>query len=65
MTVKKSAFVDKDIGHVLTENFRIIKKYRKLRKLVEKVPQYREQCYINWNTNLKKCREAVRDYETI
>ena len=24
---------------------------------------YREQCYINWDTNLKDCMYAVRDYK--
>ena len=62
-TCKESPFIDKDIGHVVTGNLRIIKD-RKLRQLIEKGPSYREQRYINWDLNLKDSMEAVRDYKT-
>ena len=60
---KNSIYIDKDIGHVLTGNFNIIKD-RKLRKLIQKGPSYREQNNINWNTNLKNCIKAIKEYKT-
>ena len=60
---KNSIYIDKDIGHVLTGNLNIIKD-RKLRKLIQKGPSYREQNNINWNTNLKNCIKAIKEYKT-
>ena len=42
----------------------IIIKDRKLRKLIQKGPSYREQNNINWNTNLKNCIKAIKEYKT-
>ena len=57
-----SPFIDSQIGHILTGNLNIIKD-RKLRKLIQKGPSYREQNNINWDINLKICKKAVREYK--
>ena len=48
-------------GHVVTGDLSIIADYI-LRKLITKGPSYREQNNINWNLNMKLCREAVMKY---
>ena len=57
-----SIYTDIIIGRVLTGNLSIIKD-RKLRKLIEKGPSYREQNNINWNTNLKNSVSAIKGYK--
>ena len=59
---KDSAYIDHDIGHVLTGNLNILRD-RKLRKLLQKGPTYREQSNINWDINLKNYIKAVRQYK--
>ena len=53
---QNSAFVDKDHGHIVTGDLRIIKN-RHLRKLISKGPNYREPRNLNWN----KCREVIKN----
>ena len=48
-------------GHVVTGDLGIIRDV-KLRNLLRKGPMYREQNNINWNVNLKSCKEAVSSY---
>ena len=48
-------------GHVVTGDLSTITDYT-LRKLIMKGPSYREQNNINWNLNMKLCREAVMKY---
>ena len=57
-----SAFIDIDIGHVLTDNLNMIRD-RKLRKLIQKGHSHREQSSINWDINLKNYITAVRQYK--
>ena len=57
-----SAFIDIDIDRVLTGNLSIIRD-RKLRKLMQTGPSYREQSSINWDINLKNYITAVRQYK--
>ena len=59
---KDSTYIDHDIGHVLTGNLNILRD-RKLRKLLQKGPTYREQSNINWDINLKNYIIAVRQYK--
>ena len=48
-------------GHVVTGNLRILTDFR-VRELVMKGPSYREQNNINWDLNLKLCKEAVKKF---
>ena len=48
-------------GHVITGDLRIVKN-RKLRRLLEKGPKYREQNNIDWHLNKKILTKAVDDY---
>ena len=50
------------VGHVVTGNLGIVGN-RKLRKLLSKGPSYREQNNINWDTNQKIIKKAVRAYK--
>jgi len=52
----KSSFVNKDHGHIVTGDLRIIEN-KHLRKLISKGPNYREPKNINWN----KCKEVVEN----
>ena len=47
---------------MITGNLGIIEN-RKLRKLLTKGPSYREQNNINWETNQKILKKAIRDYK--
>ena len=47
--------------HVVTGDLRIVKD-RRIRQLLMKGPQFREQNNINWNKNECLCKEAVRKY---
>ena len=57
-----SDFKYEPAGHVVTGNLGIVEN-RKLRKLISKGPSYREQNNINWDTNLKIIKKAVRAYK--
>ena len=50
------------LGHIVTGNLKIIKN-RKLRQLLLKGPSYREQNNMNWEVNVKLCKEAVKKYK--
>ena len=58
---ESSAFRYEPHGHVLTGNLCIVKN-RKLRRLLEKGPKYREQNTIDWKLNKKILIMAVDDY---
>ena len=58
----QSKFTYQPAGHVVTGNLGIIEN-RKLRKLLSKGPSYREQNNINWDTNQKILKKAIRDYK--
>ncbi|CAH3166575.1 unnamed protein product [Porites lobata] len=48
-------------GHVITGDLRIVRN-RKLRRLLQKGPKYREQNNIDWHLNKKILTKAVDDY---
>ena len=48
-------------GHVVTGDLSIIRGV-KLRNLIKKGPMYREQNNIDWNVNMRNCKEAVSKY---
>ena len=48
-------------GHVITGDLRIVRN-RKLRRLLEKGPKYREPNNIDWHLNKKILTKAVDDY---
>ena len=50
------------VGHVITGNLGIVEN-RKLRKLLDKGPSFREQNNNNWDTNLKILKKAIREYK--
>ena len=50
---ESSAFRYEPHGHVITGNLRIVKN-RKLRRLLEKGPKYREQNTIDWKLNRRR-----------
>ena len=56
-----SAFVYQPLGHVVTGDLSIITN-RKLRRLIKKGPNFREQNNINWDLCLKLCMEGVNNY---
>ena len=58
---ESSAFRYAHHGHVITGDLRIVKN-RRLRRLLEKGPKYREQNTIDWNLNKKILTTAVDDY---
>ena len=57
-----SDFRYEPVGHVVTGNLSIVEN-RKLRKILGKGPSYREQNNINWDTNQKILKKAVRSYK--
>ena len=57
-----SDFQNKDVGHVVTGDLRIVKD-RRLRKLLEKGPSYREPTEINWKKNLEMCTNSIKDFK--
>ena len=58
---ESSQYVYTPAGHVVTGNLRIIEDY-KLRELIMKGPSHREQNNINWDLNMRLCKEAVVRY---
>ena len=58
---QSSTFRYEPYGHVITGDLRIVKN-RKLRRLLEKGPKYREQNSIDWHLNKKILTKAVDDY---
>ena len=48
-------------GHVITGDLQIVRN-RKLRRLLEKGPKYREQNVIDWKLNKKILLTAIDDY---
>ena len=58
---ESSAFRYEPHGHIITGDLRIIKN-RKLRRLLEKGPKYREQNTIDWKLNKRILTKAVDDY---
>ena len=57
-----SDFRYEPVGHVITGNLGIVEN-RKLRKLLDKGPSFREQNNIIWDTNLKILKKAIREYK--
>ena len=53
-----SKFVYKPLGHVITGDLRIISR-RKLRTLIAKGPNFREQNNIDWDLCYKLCLEGI------
>ena len=53
---QNSSFLNKDHGHILTGDLRIINN-KHLRKLMSKGPNYREPKSINWN----RCKDTIRE----
>ena len=51
-------------GHIVTGDLKVIKDI-KLRNMIAKGPNYREQNNSNWNVNSKICKEAVSKYKVI
>ena len=58
---KSSTFRCEPHGHVITGDLRIVRD-RKLRRLLEKGPKYREQNVIDWKLNKKILLTAIDDY---
>ena len=58
---ESSAFRYEPHGHVITGDLRIVKS-RKLRRLLEKGPKYREQNTIDWKLNKRILTKAVDDH---
>ena len=58
---QSSTFRYEPHGHVITGDLRIVRN-RKLRRLLEKGPKYREQNNIDWHLNKKILTKAVDDY---
>ena len=58
---KSSTFRCEPHGHVITGDLRIVRN-RKLRRLLEKGPKYREQNVIDWKLNKKILLTAIDDY---
>ena len=56
-----SKFVYKPLGHVITGDLRIISS-RKLRTLIAKGPNFREQNNIDWDLCYKLCLEGIDRY---
>ena len=57
-----SKFCYSPAGHFGTGDLKLIEDI-KLRKLIAKGPNYREQNNINWNVNSELCKEAVSKYK--
>ena len=58
---QSSTFRYEPHGHVITGDLRIVRN-RKLRRLLEKGPKYREQNNIDWHLNKEILTKAVDDY---
>ena len=58
---ESSTFLYEPHGHVITGDLRIVRN-RKLRRLLEKGPKYREQNVIDWKLNKKILLTAIDDY---
>ena len=58
---QSSTFCYEPHGHVMESYLRIVRN-RKLRRLLEKGPKYREQNNIDWHLNKKILTKAVDDY---
>ena len=58
---ESSTFRYEPHGHVITGDLRIVRN-RKLRRLLEKGPKYREQNVIDWKLNKKILLTAIDDY---
>ena len=61
-TCSNSSYCYEPAGHVITGDLTIIRD-AKLRSLIQKGPNYREQNYINWEINKKLCRNAIKEYK--
>ena len=57
-----SAYLYQPLGHVVTGDLSIIIN-KKLRRLIKKGPNFREQNNINWDLCLKLCMEGVYNYK--
>ena len=55
---KQSNFLYQPLGHVITGDLRVIK-YKKLRNLIAKGPNYREQNNIDWDLCHKLCLDGI------
>ena len=58
----ESSFQNKDVGHVVTWDLRIVKD-RCLRKLLEKGLSYREPTEINLKKNLEICTNSIKEFK--
>ena len=58
---KQSNFLYQPLGHVITRDLRVIKN-KKLRKLIAKGPNYREQNNIDWDLCHKLCMDGINKY---
>ena len=58
---ESSQYMYTPAGNVVTGNLKIIEDY-KLRKLIMKGPSHREQNSINWDLNMKLCKDAIVKY---
>ena len=58
---ESSSFRYEPHGHVITGDLRIVRN-RRLRRLLEKGPKYREQNIIDWKLNKKILLTAIDDY---
>ena len=50
------------MGHVITVNVNIVKNGA-LRRLLMKGLSFREQNNINWDVNVRLCKEAINKYK--
>ena len=55
-----SPFISPPLGHIVTGDLNIITD-KKLRQLLMKGPNYREQNNINWDVCIKICKKAVKE----
>ena len=58
---KQSNFLYQPLGHVITGDLRVIKN-KKLRNLIAKGPNYREQNNIDWDLCHKLCMDGINKY---
>ena len=58
---KQSNFLYQPLGHVITGDLRIMKN-KKLRNLIAKGPNYREQNNIDWDLCHKLCMDDINNY---
>ena len=54
-------YYNEPVGHVITGDLRIVRDV-KLRELLRKGPNYREQNNINWEVNVRHCKAAISKY---